>query len=61
MPKYANYSKPYFNHNTAVIKSNEEGIERSKRKITPTRVIEEETEEPSEKPLRRPTSDKMIN
>ena len=29
--------------------------------ITPARVIEEETEELSEKPLYRPLSDKMIH
>ena len=56
-----NYSKPYFNHNSIVIKSKGEGIERSKRKITPARVIEEETEELSKKPLCRPLSDKMMH
>ena len=36
-------------------------IERSKRKITPARVIEEETEELGEKPLRYLPSGKMIH
>ena len=35
--------------------------ERSKRKITPTRVIKEEIEELDEKPLYRPSSGKMIH
>ena len=35
-------------------------IERSKRKITPARIIEEETEELGKKPLHHPPSSKMI-
>ena len=36
-------------------------IERSKRKITLARVIEKETKELGEKPLRCPPSGKMIH
>ena len=43
------------------LKGKEKGKRDANIKITPARVIEEETEELGEKPLRRPPSNQMIH
>ena len=43
------------------LKGKSNGQRDANTKITPARVIEEETEELSEKPLRRPPSGEMIH
>ena len=56
IPKLANYSKPLINHNQQKLKVKSK--EKRDAKIISARVIEEETEELEEKPLRCPLSDK---
>ena len=53
--------KTIINHNIAAIKGKSKGQRDANTKITPSRVIKEETEELSEKPLYRPPSGKMIH
>ena len=55
-PKLANYSKPLINHNQQKLKVKSK--EKRDAKIISARIIEEETEELGEKPLRCPPSDK---
>ena len=53
--------KTIINHNIAAIKGKSKGQRDANTKKTPARIIEEETKEFGEKPLRHPPSGKMIH